>query len=259
MAAAKKGKRRTARKARRAAARSRQAAKRMVSRSARRAAKKEPGRARARAGARLTLYGNWLSMPSSKVGLMLNMLGVPFEYRHVDVAAGQNRTPEFLAMNRFGQVPVLRHGNLTVVQSNAILQYLADAFGRFGGRNRAERTRIAEWLFWEHDQLATGVGMSRLFARFMPQPEDVTTFMRRRGEQALDTLDAWLGDHSFLAGDRPTIADIAVFPWTTTADEGGFDLSRWPNVQAWAARMRAVKGVASPYDFMPKEDRPAAA
>lgn len=205
-----------------------------------------------------TLYGVFLSMPSAKVGLMLSMCGARFNYRHVNMREGQNRTPEYLAMNRFGQVPVLQHGDRYLVQSNAILQYLARHFGRFEGRNDTERARVAEWLFWDFDRFSTGIGLSRTFARFQPQThEEVKSFMRARGEQALGVLDRHLGTTKFMVGGAPTIADIAIFPWVATAEEGGFNVANYPNVQGWAERMLTFPGVAHPYTLLPKEDRPA--
>lgn len=206
-----------------------------------------------------TLYGVFLSMPSAKVGLMLSMCGAKWAYRHVNMREGQNKTPEYLAMNRFGQVPVLQHGPRFIAQSNAILQYLAEHFGRFLGRSDSERWRIAEWLSWDFDRFSTGVGLSRTFAKFQPQTHDeVKAYMRARGEAALATIDRHLGTSKFLVGGAPTIADIAVFPWIATADEGGFNVANYPNVQSWAERMLTFPGVAHPYTIMPKEDRQAA-
>ncbi|MBI3451423.1 MAG: glutathione S-transferase family protein [Rhodospirillales bacterium] len=207
---------------------------------------------------KLVLHGLYLSMPACKVGLMLSMLGAKWDYKHVDLRAGAHRAPEFLAINRFAQVPVLRHGDECVVQSNVILEYLADAFGKFGGRTPAEKRRIAEWLAWDFDRMATGLGMTRGFTQFFKQEPPVVAFTRQRGEAALDMLDRHLGASKFVAGTEPTIADIAIFPWVATAEEGGFDIARWPNVRAWAERFMALPGAAHPYTIMPKEDRAAA-
>jgi glutathione S-transferase len=203
---------------------------------------------------RLVLHAFHASLPSCKVGLMLAMLGVPWDYRHIDLASGAHKKPAFLAMNRWGQVPVLEDGGTHVAQSNVILRYLADKFGRFGGKTDTEKLRIAEWLAWEMDQMAGGVGMSRTARRFNWHDE-VVRFLRQRGDAALQALDRHLGGSKFIAGMYPTIADVAMFPRIATAEEGGFDIAAWPNVQAWAQRMLALPGVAHPYAIMPKEDR----
>ncbi|HEX2116833.1 MAG TPA: glutathione S-transferase family protein [Alphaproteobacteria bacterium] len=208
---------------------------------------------------KVVLNGLHLSAPSCKVGLALSMMGIPFEYRHIDLPGGAGKAPEFLAKNRFGQVPVLEHRGLTIAQSNVILQYLADTFGKFAGRTPQERIRVAEWLMWDQDFMHSGVGWLRGFARFFTNThEEVVKFARARGERALGMLDRHLGTSKFLVGSQPTIADIAVFTWVATADEGGWDMSRWPNVQAWAERMLALPGAAHPYAVMPKENRAAA-
>lgn len=234
-------------------------------RSAKRAAKGAPIKRKAgiakppaarKAANRYVLHGIFASLPSCKVGLMLSMCGVPFDYHHVDLRAGAHKTPEFLAKNRYGQVPVLEHAGHEIAQSNVILDYLARTTGRFAGHSEAERLRVAEWLMWEQDRLASGLGITRFMTRFAPDThEAVKNFVRARGEAALDTLERHLGTAKFLAGAAPTIADIAVFPWIATAEEGGFDIARWPNVQAWAQRLLALPGVAHPYALMPKENR----
>jgi glutathione S-transferase len=214
--------------------------------------------ARKKAGDRVVLNALHASIPSCKVGLALTLMGVPFDYRHVDLAAGAGRTPDYLAKNRMGQVPVLEHAGMAITQSNVILQYLADTFGKFGGRTPQERIRIAEWLMWDQDFMHSGVGMPRVFAKMYPDThEAIVKYCRARGERAFGVLDRHLGNSKFLVGSQPTIADIAVFTWVTIAEEGGHDLSRWPNVQAWAERMLKLPGAAHPYSIMPKEDRTA--
>ena len=232
--------------------------------SARRAAKGAPIKRTAgiakpaakKAADRIVLHGLFASLPSCKVGLMLTMSGAPFDYHHVDLRAGAHKSPEFLAKNRYGQVPVLEHAGHEIAQSNVILDYLSRVLGRFAGHSEAERLRVAEWLMWEQDRLASGVGGSRFVARMAPGThEEVVRYLRARGEAALDTLERHLGTAKFLAGAAPTIADIAVFPWIATAEEGGFDISRWPNLQAWAQRILALPGAAHPYAVMPRENR----
>ena len=204
---------------------------------------------------RIVLYGLQASVPTCKVGLLLRLSGVAFDYRHVDLRAGAHKQPDFLAKNRYAQVPVLEHRGYFICQANVILAYLAETFGKFAGRTPAEKLRIAEWLAWDLDRMASGVGLTRTFTRFMPQDPAVVNFTRQRGEQALDFLDRHLGASKFLASSTPSIADIAVFAWIAIAGEGGFEIARWPNVGAWAARMMALQGAAHPYEILPLEDR----
>jgi len=104
---------------------------------------------------------------------------------------------------------VLRHGDVTLAQSNVILRYLADVLGRFGGADEAERREIAQWLDFEADLMSSGIRALRAAVRFLNADPAVRQFLRGRAERALGTLDATLANRSFLAGDRPTIADIA--------------------------------------------------
>jgi glutathione S-transferase len=236
--------------------------------SAVRAAKGAPirkGRAAGKSGAKkkgadkFVLHGFFASLPSCKVGLMLTMCDAKFDYRHTDLNSGQQKSPEFQALNRYAQVPVLRHGERAICQSNAILWYLAEQTGRFGGRNEEEKIRISEWLAWDLADMAVGVGLCRFINRMAPNTgQETRDFVRARGERALATLDRHLGGSKFMVGPQPTIADIAIFPWVATAEEGGYTIANYPNVHAWAERMMTVPGVKHPYSLLPKEDRVAA-
>jgi glutathione S-transferase len=204
---------------------------------------------------RIVFYGHFNSMPSSKVGLMLALAGAPFSYRHVDLAQGAQKRPDYLALNRFGQVPAIRHGDVTLAQSNVILRYLADMLGKFSARNDAEQREIAQWLDWEADLVSSGVRAVRGAVRFWKSDPAVVQFVRGRAERALGMLDSALADREYLVGGRPTIADIAVLPHVLVVHEGEFDLAPYANVRAWADRMMALPGAGHPYDLMPKEDR----
>ena len=206
--------------------------------------------------ARPVLHGLWLSIPACKVGLALSMMGVDFDYRHVDLSSGAQKSPEFLARNRFGQVPVLEHEGHHVAQSNVILHYLADAYDQFLGRSAAEEIRVEEWLQWDQDRMSS-LAMLRSMKKFprYKQPDEVVAFVSGRAVQALDFLDHHLGTSKFVAGPRPTVADIAIFATVALADEAEVEIARWPNVRAWAERFLKLPGAMHPYAAMPREDR----
>ncbi len=246
-----------------ASARMKAAAKKSAARAAKGAPirKGAAGKAAAKKKApeKFVLHGFFASLPSCKVGLMLSMCGAKWDYKHVDLMNGRQKAPEHVAMNRFAQVPVLKHGDRAVCQSDTILWYLAQQTGKFGGRNEDERLRVSEWMNWDLSDMAVGVGISRFINRMAPSTgQETRDFIRARGERALTTLDRHLGTSKFLVGPAPTIADIAIFPWVATAEEGGFNIANYPNVQAWAERMLTFPGAAHPYKIMPKEDRTAA-
>ncbi|MBL0930870.1 MAG: glutathione S-transferase family protein [Alphaproteobacteria bacterium] len=214
--------------------------------------------AKAKPSARLVLYGLQPSTPSGKVALMLAMLGEPYDYRHVDLPGGAHKTPDYAKINRFQQVPALVDGEEVVVQSNVILQYLAEKFGKFGGKTPAERRRIAEWLAWDLDKLTT-LGQVRFIRRFMKQPDHpALAFVEARARASLEFLDRHLGTSKFVAGMHPTIADIAIFGWIAVAEEAGFDPAHFPNLRDWALRMLKLPGVAHPYALLPTEDKVSA-
>ncbi len=212
-----------------------------------------------RMAAAYTLYGSFLSAPTYKVALMLTLCGQAYDYRHVDLAKGEHKTPDFLQLNRYGQVPVLRHGALTLCQSNTILEYLAEGPGsKFAGSGPTERQRIREWMMWETDRLYPGINRTRFFERFAKPDPAVTDFMRKVGEQALGVLDGLLDGKRFLVGERPTIADLCVFGCLAHMAEARFDIGHWPAVKAWWERVTALPGFLLPYDLLPKADRDAA-
>jgi len=266
MAAKKKGRNpgKRARKTLTATTRIKAAAKKSAARAAKgapigRSSRTKLAARKKKASDKFILHGFFGSLPSCKVGLMLSMCDAKWDYRHVDLPGGAQMTPAFRALNRFAQVPVLQHGERTIVQADTILWYLAQATGRFGGRSEEDKLRISEWLNWDLSDLAVGVGISRFFARMAPNTaQDTKDFIRKRGERALGLLDRHLGGSRFLIGSAPTIADVAIFPWIATAEEGGFTIANYPNIFAWAERMMTVPGVAHPYTIMPKESRLAA-
>src|SRR5258705_13109621 len=100
-----------------------------------------------------TLYGSPHSLPTYKVALMLHMSGEPFSFRYVSFQKGMHKTPEFLALSRWGQVPVLLDNGRLHLQATAIVEHLGQALGRFQGRDAETRQRVREWLYWEVDTL----------------------------------------------------------------------------------------------------------
>lgn len=219
------------------------------------ARKTAPPAAAKRKAAKPMLHGIAFSGPTYKVALMFALSGEPFAYKHMDMRAGAHKAPEYLAINRYGQVPAVIDGALRLCQSGAILQHLADKFGKFGGKNAEERARAREWLFWDADRLAPGVFRSRAVARgFLKLDPGAVSYFRDHGEQGLKVLEAELGKSPFVAGKAPTIGDIACYGVLAFAKEGEFDLSAYPNIGAWMDRMQSLKGFKGPYDLLPLHD-----
>jgi glutathione S-transferase len=192
---------------------------------------------------------------SYKLALMLTLCGQVFDPVWTDFAAGVTRTAAWRAeVNPMGEIPVLEVDGEKLTQTAPILLRLAEHHGRFGGGTEAERFEILRWLFWDNQKLSGFMASYRFFRTFTPAPNAaVQTYLRRRIDDFLGILDQALRDRPFIAGARPTVADLSmcgylVFP----ADETGYDLpATHPAVAAWLQRIAALPGWQGPYDLLP--------
>lgn len=204
---------------------------------------------------KLTLYGIWLSGPTYKAGLALSLMGQPFAYKHVDLRSGAHKQADYLAINRYGQVPALVDGDLKLCQSGSILLHLADKFGKMGGATAEDKARVREWLFWEYDRLAPNIYRPRAIKRgFIKADDNVYLLYTGLANDALKVLDAELASSSFLVGSAATIADVAVYGDVAYAEEGAIDLAPFANIKAWMARIEALPGFKKYEDVLPKQD-----
>lgn len=189
------------------------------------------------------LHRHPLSGHCHRVELFLSLLGVPFELVEVDLPGGAHKTPEFLARNPLGQVPVLEDGNLFLADSNAILVYLALAYDPSRHWYPAEPAAAAEvqrWLSVAAGQLASGPAAARL-ATVFKRPLDHEQAKQIAG-QLFSILEAHLASRPFLAGEAATIADVALYAYTARAPEGGVSLRPYPHMRAWLSRVEALPG-----------------
>jgi len=203
---------------------------------------------------RLVLYGSFTSSSSYKPMLYLALAALPFSFRTVNLKNGVQKQPEYHAVNRYGQVPALRHNGLTIVQSNVILDYLARATGHFAGETQQQGWTAREWLSWEADNI-TAVAKVRHYSRFRQVDPAVMAYFRPLAEAAVGFLDTALRGREWLVGDRPSIADIGCWGRMVFMAEGGMDIAQWPHVQAWSRRLAALPGFALPYDLIPSKDK----
>ena len=203
---------------------------------------------------RLVLHGSFTSSSSYKPMLFLALSGLPFSFRTVNLKNGVQKQPAHLAINRYGQVPVLQHRGLTLVMSNVILDYLARITGKFEGDSEQDRIHAREWLSWENDAISN-VARVRHFARFRPDvPQVIVDYFRPGAEAALDTIDKNLEGRKWLVGEHCTIADIGCWGRMVFMAEGGLSLDKRPHAAAWRDRIMAMPGFALPYDLIPKKD-----
>ncbi|WP_342236032.1 glutathione S-transferase family protein [Inquilinus sp. OTU3971] len=198
------------------------------------------------------LYGNRDSGHSYKVRLFLALAGIAHDYVALDLAVPRAERPEpFRRASRFGEVPVLVTGDATLCQSDAILTYLAERTGRFGADSPAGWDEIRQWLFWEANRIGFSVPNLRFARRVATDtPAEVLRWLEARARADLDRLEEELARRDFLAGESPSIADIACAAYLWWLDEAGLTPLRWPAVQAWLGRLAALPGWRHPSELM---------
>jgi glutathione S-transferase len=193
----------------------------------------------------LTLFDNWDSGNGYKVRLLLAHLGLPHSVINLDTDNGGSRTPEFLALNPNGKIPamVLPDGR-TLWESNAILSYLADGTA-FLPNTRFARAKVMQWLFFEQYSHEPQVAVARYIRRHLPEGHARYAELPARieaGNKALGVMQQHLAERDFMVGQAYSIADIALYAYTHVAADGGFDLSLFPAVQDWCARIASLPG-----------------
>jgi glutathione S-transferase len=210
---------------------------------------------------RFTLYGSPHSLPTYKVALMLRLSGTPFSFRYVSFQKGMHKTPEFLGLSRWGQVPVLIDNGRVHLQSAAIVEHLSETLDRFQGSDSATRQSVREWLYWDVDVLFPPVfgcyGAQLAERKLLPISVDpmIADYHRRRAETALGVLDTHLAQGLYLCGAEPTIADVFCCGDVAFAEVCTLDLNRWRNVAGWAQRMKSLPGFKAPFELLAMEDR----
>lgn len=190
----------------------------------------------------LKLHDFPLSGHAHRVRLFLALLGLPYERVEVDLAGGAHRRPEYLALNAFGQVPVLEDGATVVPDSNAILTYLALRYGApsWLPRDPEGAARVQRWLSVAAGPLAFGPALARVMVLFR-RPGDLAG-PRERAHALFAVMERELAGADWLAAAHPTIADVALYSYTAHAPEGGVPLDGYPNLRAWLARVEALPG-----------------
>jgi glutathione S-transferase len=199
----------------------------------------------------LRLHRFRLSGHSHRAELFVSLLGMKADLVDVDLAGGAHKRSDFLALNPFGQVPVLEDEDVVIADSNAILVYLAtryDPSGRWLPRDAARTALVQRWLSVAAGPVAHGSAAARLAAVF---GADIDV---PRAQATAGRLHTLLDDHlqrqPYIAGEGPTIADVALYSYTAKAPEGGVSLEPHPDLRAWLARIEALPG------FVPMPDAP---
>ena len=189
-----------------------------------------------------TVYGMADSGNCYKVKLALEQLALPYRWVEVDSTKGATRTADFLAMNPNGRVPTLALEDGTFLpESNAILFYLAEN-SRLLPTGRLQRARVLQWMFFEQYSHEPCIAVARFILRYLPPDAPRRAEMPRlqeRGNQALGVMEQHLQREPFFAAGQYSVADIALFAYTHCAGEYGFDMKRYPAINAWLARVQS--------------------
>ncbi|CAE6836716.1 glutathione S-transferase family protein [Paraburkholderia haematera] len=188
----------------------------------------------------IRLYTTLLSGHGHRVKLFLTLLDLPFDVIELNMRDADNRRPEYLKLNPFGQVPTIEDGDTVLFDSNSILVYLAKRYGdpSWLPEDALGAAAVQRWLSLAAGQIAYGPCAARLVTVF-GAPLNLDT-AQKIALKLFDVLDAELASKAFAAGDRVSIADIAAHTYIAHAPEGGVSLEPYANIQAWLRRVEAL-------------------
>ncbi|WP_380180522.1 glutathione S-transferase [Kalamiella sp. sgz302252] len=191
--------------------------------------------------AQLTLYGTELSGHVHRVRLLLSMLKLSAEWR--EAGAEERKSPEFLALNPLGQVPVLVDGDIVIADSNAILVWLGKRYAlksQWLGADLYQEAQIQQWLGKAAGEIRYGVASARLIKQFNT-PENYEAALAT-AHKFLPQMEAHLSGKSWLVGNNATIADLACYAYVACAPEGGIALRNYPAIRQWLKNVEALPG-----------------
>ncbi|HET8897935.1 MAG TPA: glutathione S-transferase N-terminal domain-containing protein [Rhodanobacteraceae bacterium] len=213
----------------------------------------------------------WPTPNGHKITLFLEETGLPYTIKPIDIGKGAQFQPDFLAISPNNKMPAIVDHDpadggapISVFESGAILEYLAEKTGRFGGNDTRQRIVVREWLYWQMGGLGPMTGQHGHFSVYAPEP--IPYAMERYSREALrllGVLDQRLKGRAFIAGDDYTIADMACFPWINPYGKAPLDLAPFAELRRWqavvAARPATQRALArgdavSPPRTMPMSD-----
>lgn len=187
----------------------------------------------------MKLYDYLPSGNGYKVRLLLSYLGLKYELVPTNILKGESQTDAFKVKNPAGQIPLLELSDgRTLAQSNAILFFLAEGtpYWPLGSFDQAQ---VLQWMFFEQYTHEPSIAVARYIRHYaMETRADELPVLMTKGYRALDIMEGWLQDHLWFAGGTRSIADIALYGYTHVADEGGFNMGAYSNIQSWLMRMK---------------------
>ena len=193
----------------------------------------------------VTVHGMKASGNCFKVQLVIEQLGLPYRWIEVNSAAGETRTPDYLAKNPNGKVPLLELSDgRMLAESNAILFFLSEGSALLPS-DAWQRAQALQWMCFEQYSHEPCIAVARFIMGWLPEDSarraDLPR-LRERGYQALDVMEKHLLAHDFFVASGYSIADIALYAYTHDAHRGGFDLQSYPAIRGWLARVEATPG-----------------
>lgn len=192
----------------------------------------------------IKLYGHEISGNSYKVRLLLSLLKLEHEWIKVDLIKGEQKAPEFLALNPFGQVPLLVDGETILADAQSILVYLARQYGgdQWLPLSTIPLSRVVRWLSTTAGEIRQGPENARLYYLFGAATNINIDRATQKAKFILAQLDQHLSDRTWLEFEHPTIADVAVFPYIALAPDGKISLDAYPHVQRWIGQIEQLPG-----------------
>lgn len=188
--------------------------------------------------AAMTVYGDSISGNCLKVKFVADYLGLPYDWVEVSVLAKETRTPEFLAMNPAGQVPVVRFAdNGVLAQSNAIILHLAQNTELIPAEP-FDRALMHQWLFWEQYSHEPTIAVLRFQKHYLKKPDsEIDPHLPKRCASVLKLMNNHLANHRYFVGAKISLADVALVAYTRFAHQADLDLGPYPHVSAWIERV----------------------
>ncbi len=171
-----------------------------------------------------------------KISIMLEEVELPYEFHQIHINQGQQFTPEYLAINPNGKIPAIvdRSAGITVFESGAILQYLAEKTGKLLPTDRNSRYQVLQWLFFQVGGVGPMFGQLSFFTHFAPEkiPYAIDRYTKETYRQYA-VMDKQLSKHEYIAGSLFSIADVAIFPWVGAYEFMGTSLDDYANLKRW--------------------------
>ena len=196
-------------------------------------------------------FYTWTTPNGRKIAIMLEETGLPYSVHPIDIGKGEQHHPDYLKINPNNKIPAIvdHDEDVTMMESGAILIYLAEKTGQFLPADKKKRLKTLEWLMFQMGGVGPMLGQAHHFLHFNP---DASTYASERyaseAQRLYRVMDTRLGEANYLAGDDFSIADIATWPWLSRYEWQGVDLNDFPNVKRWYVEIAKRSAVQRGYD-----------